>query len=218
MNKLLILSLLFSFSASANTCKRLIDCVSETSKLTGIKYLYPENMFKDSDEMNVEMILNKENAEQVLSEALSMFEYMKVPTKLDQVWRIFPGMDIRYHADLPTIKANKKDVPQIPNNRDPIHFVYQAQSGTEVGDIARNLRPFLTRYGRIIDLRGGMLIIIDRASVISQVLPIIKAADVPLSKAEKAASDKRRQRDHEMELIQMKNFPANGPQPLPGKK
>lgn len=209
MKTLFFFSLLLSFSLQASTCKLLSDCVNETSKLTGIKYIYPENMFSNKDELNVEMILNKENADTVLSEALNIFEYMKLPTKVENVWQIIPGRDIRYHGDLPVFQASKKVTPALPKNHDPVQMVYQAQPGTDVGDIARSLRPFISRYGRVIDTKGGTIIVVDRASVVAHVLPMIQREDVPLSNAEKLNREKNNQRHHELEMAKMKN--SNGP-------
>lgn len=206
MKFLLVAALVFSFSAQANTCKRLVDCVTEASKLTGIKYIYPENLFT-KEELNVELILNKENADTVLSEALNVYDYMKLPSKVENVWLIIHGRDIRYNSALPVYKASKKITPDLPKNHDPIHFEYQAAPGTEIGEIARNLRPFMSRYGRLIDLKSGMLIVIDRAAVVSQILPIIQAADVPMTKAERAAYEKKRAQDQAMELEMMKKAP-----------
>jgi len=204
--KYLIAALLLTHSmVYAGTCKRVVDCVKEATEVTGIKYLYSAKMFDAKDELNTEMNLTKENADVVLSEVLSMFDYMKLPTKVENTWEIIPGRDIRYHADLPTFKASKKLIPTLPNNNDPIHLVYQAQVGTEVGDIARNLRPFLSRYGRIIDMKGGIIILIDRASNIDQCLPIIQAADMPLTKEEKLAREKADSRHHERELARIKS-------------
>lgn len=167
MKKIIFLFLLVSLQAQAATCKRLMDCVTEASRLTGVKYIFPENMFKQQ-EMNVELILDEKNADAVLSEALAMFEYMKVPTKVEKVWQIISARDIRYHADLPTFKASKKSLPKLPENQDPIYLEYQTSQGADVGNIARNLRPFLSRYGRVIDMRSGLIVVMDRASTVGK--------------------------------------------------
>ncbi len=203
MNKFLLMTLFLTYQLQAATCKRLMDCVTEASRLTGVKYIFPENMFKQQ-EMNVEMILDEKNADAVLSEALAMFDYMKVPTKVDKVWQVINGRDIRYHADLPTYKASKKSLPELPQNQDPVYLEYQAILGTDVANIARNIRPFLTRYGRVIDMRSGLIVVMDRASTIGKVLSMIQASDVPLTNAEKIRQEKERQREHEIELARLK--------------
>lgn len=215
MKKIIFLFLLVSLQAQAATCKRLMDCVTEASRLTGVKYIFPENMFKQQ-EMNVELILDEKNADAVLSEALAMFEYMKVPTKVEKVWQIISARDIRYHADLPTYKASKKTHPELPQNQDPIYLEYQASPGTDVGNIARNLRPFLSRYGRVIDMRSGLIVVMDRSSSVGKVLSMIQASDVPLSNAEKLRQEKERQREHELELARLKAGIDSRP-PMPVK-
>ena len=177
--KYLFLCFLISFSVSANTCKKVVDCVREASALTGIKYMYPATMFTDKEELSVELVMNKENADDVLSEALNLYEYMKAPTKVDNVWEIFPGRDIRYHVNLPSFEASKTVIPVLPNNHDPIQLTYHAQKGTDVQGIAMALRTLMSRYGRMIDMASGTIIVIDRASVASKILPIMQNGDVP---------------------------------------
>ncbi len=202
----------------AGTCKRLGECVKNASEVSGIKYIYPDKMFNDKDELNTELTITKENADMVLSEVLSLYDFMKTPTKIENVWEIIPGRDIRYNSDVPTFKASKKVSPTFPNNKDPIQLIYQAQAGTEVGDIARNLRPFLSRYGRVIDMKSGIVIVQDRANVAAHVLPIIQIADIPLSKDEKLERAKGQARQHEMELARIKSGMPSGAEHGPGGK
>jgi hypothetical protein len=211
--KLLMMFILLPSMVSAATCKRLIDCIVEVSNLTGIRYIYPENMIGTKLELNTEFVFDKTNADAVLSEALAFFEFMRIPTKVENVWKIIPGMDIRYHADIPAFTASKKNTPKLPLNHDPIQLTYQAQEGTSVANIAMNLRPLASRYGRILDVRTGMIIIIDRASNVAKMLPIIQATDSPLSKEEKQLKEKEQQRQHELELARIKAQISTKPNP-----
>lgn len=214
MKKIFFLIFLVTMQVEAATCKRLMDCVTEASRLTGVKYIFPENMFKQQ-EMNVELILDEKNADAVLSEALAMFDYMKIPTKVEKVWQIINARDIRYHADLPTYKASKKVLPQLPQNQDPIYLEYQTIAGSDVGNMARNIRPFLTRYGRVIDIRSGLIVVMDRASTVAKALSMIQASDVPLTNAEKLRQEKDRQREHELELARLKaGIDSRPPMPI----
>ena len=103
-----------SLKARANTCKRLMDCVSEATALTGLKYIYPEKMFNDKHELNVEMILNKSDAGKVLSEALAVFDFVIIPTNVSKVFKIIPANELLDHPNLPTFQASKSKTPVIP--------------------------------------------------------------------------------------------------------
>ncbi len=172
-----LIIVLMSLKARANTCKRLMDCVSEATALTGLKYIYPEKMFNDKHELNVEMILNKSDAGKVLSEALAVFDFVIIPTNVSKVFKIIPANELLDHPNLPTFQASKSKTPAIPKTQDPIHLIYQTQKGINSEALSKSLHPLVSRFGRIINLKSGAIIIIDRASSILKILPILQAGD-----------------------------------------
>lgn len=199
---LALVALLFSSLSFAESCKKVSKCVELTTQLTGTKYLLGKNVFTGSEELEQEITLTKEDAEVVLSEVLFTFGFAKLPTDVAGVWRIFPAADIRYAA-LPQLEGSKDKSPEIPLGMDFYMLTYKGVAGSDLGEIARNLRPMLSRFGRIID-SGNMLMISDTAATLKKLLTVIKAQDVPLSKEQKAKRDARDTRLHQLKMIEFK--------------
>lgn len=180
----ILLSLFISLAASAGgeTCKKMFDCIETVSKLTGVKYLYsPGDLGKETILFNDGIKLTKENADILLSEALHLAGYTRVASQVPGVMKIINARDIRYSGDVPKFNASKTVTPEIPMGADYIQLVYQGIPGGEVAEIARNMRPFMSRYGRIVDFQNSQLLIVaDTASMIKSFLPILQNLDRPL--------------------------------------
>lgn len=181
---LLSLSISLSASAGGETCKKMFDCIETVSKLTGVKYLYsPGDLGKETILFNDGIKLTKENADILLSEALHLAGYTRVPSQVPGVMKIINARDIRYSGDVPKFHASKTITPEIPMGADYIQLIYQGVPGGEVAEIARNMRPFLSRYGRVIDFQNSQtLIIADTASMLKSFLPILQEVDRPMTK------------------------------------
>lgn len=181
----ILLSLSFSFSALAGgeSCKKIFDCIETVSKLTGVKYMYsPGDLGKDNVIFNDEIKLTKENADILFSEALNLAGYTRIPSQVPGFMKIINARDIRYAGEAPKYNASKTLTPDLPKGADYIQLVYQGTSGGEVSEIARNMRPFMSRYGRVVDFQNSQLLIVaDTAAMIRSFLPVIQELDRPLS-------------------------------------
>ena len=178
--------LLMSVSVFASdACDNVPECVELNTKLTGVKYLYPKDLLSKKFELNNKLEMTKENADAALSEVLMQFNFMKVPSQIEGTWKILSASDVRY-TELPRFNASKTQTPDLPKNVDFISLVYQGVKGGTIATMARNLRPFLSRYGRVIDTREQQLIVNDRAGIIRSILPLIQQQDSVLTKEELA--------------------------------
>lgn len=202
--KYLIL-LVLSFNALGATCKKLNECVELGSQLTGKKIIYDKKILPFTYELNESLELNKENADKVLSEALNIFGLAKIPTNLKNTSRLIEARDIRFHSDLPSSPASKTLSPSIPDTHDPMILNYKGVKGADMNVIEEKIRPMLSRYGRALPMRDGTLVVIDIASHIKQILPVIQRQDYPLTNEEKAAIDREKKRQHELELARLKS-------------
>ncbi len=198
MRSLLVLFLFTQVAFAADTCKKIDDCVDLVSKLTGTKYIYGTDLKKDDVIFPSPIELTADNADTLFSEGLNMAGYTRIPTPVEKVVKIIPARDIRYTGDLPKYNASKGNLPEIPKHNDYVMLVYKGTLGGMVSHIARNLRPFMSRYGRVIDMENSqMLIISDTAANIRGYLPIITEADVPMTKENRVKIEERMKKEFE---------------------
>lgn len=89
--------------------------------------------------------------------------------------RIISTRDIRY---TPTALYESKEFPKT----DEYIFVIHILKNPLAGEITRNMRPFMSRYGRIIDFNDSHSIAIqDRGSNINRLIDLINSLDTPKS-------------------------------------
>lgn len=205
MKGLIFLSLLFSLPIlAADRCENVPECIELNSKLTGIKYLYPKDLISKKNELNKEIEMTKENADSLLSEVLFQFEYLRLPTQVGGTWKIIAARDVRY-AELPVYKGFKGNLPDFPKTVDFVSFIYKGVKGGDVRSLARNIRPFLSRYGRVIDTSSQVITINDSLSNIRNIVEFLEHADRPLSKEELVNNKK---------LFELEHIKAKGQAPI----
>lgn len=191
--------------AQADTCKKLEDCIQKTEKLLDIKFFYGNDLIPKGRELNQEITLTKENAHIALSEALEALGFAKVPSLEKGKWQIINSRDIRHHGNLPVITADKKSRPAFAQGHDPVKLIYYGVPGSSMEKIMASIEPLLSRHGRITPMREGVMVINDKASHLSKILPVIQSQDSPLTKDEKAAMILEKKREHELEIIRAKS-------------
>jgi len=148
--------------------------------------------------------ITKENSEIIFSDLLSMVGLAKIHLK-DNIWKIINARDIRY---TPT-KLIDGYVDEIPDNSDYIQAIFQLKNKDYTGQIVRNFRPFMSRYGRILDIkRSNSIIITDSGVNIKRLKKLIKILDVPqaaLSKNELKELKKEKEFRKKIDLLKAKN-------------
>jgi general secretion pathway protein D len=135
---------------------------------------------KGSIKVSSNFSLNKDNADDFLSEVLSLNGYTRVPSKPDQ-WTVINSRDVRY---MPT-KNYVYGKDTIPSNFDYIMVTIKLKNPHIVSEISRNFRPFMSRYGRIIDIkRPGIIIISDTGKNVHRLINLISILDKKPTKKE----------------------------------
>lgn len=191
-NLLLVLCLVLSFNSYANDCVDLAKCTEHVSKLTGKKYLY-DGSLKGDFKASTNLKFTADNADTLFSYVLNLAGYSRVPTVEKDTYKIVASRDIRYET-LPLLSASLTETPAIPKNEDYYSLTYTLThfKDGQSREIANSLRPFMSRYGRIIELYGASTItIMETASKLPQLLEIIKRSDRVLTKEEIALRKER---------------------------
>ena len=197
--KNIIIALLFVSACThggrnRNSCSSLQECSDLASRITSKSYIYTGRSL-NGDVTNIGNVSwSKENADFLFGQILAGNGYARIKTNDPTIYQIIEARDIRYSAYLPSYSATKLDNDEMltPNSADWGELIYKTSNGSmRVLEIARNIRPFLSRYGRVIDNRYSALIIVrDNLANLHQVLPLIRKMDVELTKKEIAEFEK----------------------------
>jgi hypothetical protein len=99
---------------------------------------------------------------------------------------VVTSRDLRYQA-LPTIAVDSATPPKIPSNYDYylMQFKFQHFQYGQMRGAANSLRPFMSRYARVIELNeAGLLVIQENATKLIQFHDLIKKFDREYTKEE----------------------------------
>jgi general secretion pathway protein D len=87
--------------------------------------------------------------------------------------QVIQSRDARY-TTLPVYD----DLKALPNNDNFVQFNYRLKYA-DPADVARNMRPFMSRYGRVIDVKHSKSIhILDSADNVKRLIAITQIVDV----------------------------------------
>lgn len=194
MRSLLILVILTIFSLRSYACDSLSSCLQEATALTGQDYLYVEN-FKPSK--NPYPKLTAENANLMISNLLDLNGYTRI--RIDEkTWKVISARDIRYHA-LDTLEADKEMRPEFSNDVDYRMLRYRMTNPQVLKEVTRSLRPFLSRYGRIIDMPvSGILLVQDRTDNLARIYDIVREVDKEPTKEQLEKIRRAEERDFQI--------------------
>lgn len=156
--------------AKGKSCEALSDCVEKVSKLTGKKYLFA-NKLKGFTKSTANFSITKENADNFISRALHQNGYTRIPLKEKNGYQIINSRDTRY-TPVPIYIPGKD---QLPNNDDYIMVSIKLKE-IEPFTIIKSFRPFITRYGRIVEVKHkkGTVILQDTALNVVRFLSLVK--------------------------------------------
>lgn len=193
-------------AAPKQVCQSLDSCIKVVGKLTDKSYLYTAKL-KGKVSMTSGFKLTKENADSFLSKVLNLNGYTRIPLTESEGYLIVNARDIRY-TPTPLISANKEAAPDLPDSYDYYQMVYTAKDAdpVQLHEFTRSIRPFLSRYGRVIAPKSeGPLIIQDTAANLKRVYKILVQYDRKLSKDEREKREQWRNRDYEIKKLQAQN-------------
>ncbi len=170
----------------ADECVELTKCVEVVSKLTKKKYLFNRKEVSGELKSSSNFELEKDNADSLFTHILDLNGFARIPTAEKDTYTIVTSRDLRYQA-LPTINVDSANPPSIPANYDYYlmqykfqHFQYGQMRGA-----ANSLRPFMSRYARVIELNeAGLLVMQENATKLIQFHDLIKKFDREYTKEE----------------------------------
>jgi type II secretory pathway component GspD/PulD (secretin) len=184
----LALALLFCVTACATpekknrSCRLVRECVELAAELTGKKYMAGKGELQGEIQNLGEVVWTGENADQLLSEVLGNADYYRVLVAETGVYYILPAKDIRFEGRLKSFAASLDSGDELPpaSRADYAELVYTVKHDPKMASaIAPNLRPFISRYGRVIDIpASGAIIVRDNLQILHGLLPLIRKMDV----------------------------------------
>lgn len=186
--RFLLLALLLSTSALAQVITRdtngdfvftkksfkASELLHDYAALEGLNLVLSVD-FKDTTLfMEGKRSMSKENMENYLSVVLYHVDGSVVRTSDTKFLNIIQARDTRY-VTLPTYN----DVESVPRNYNHVQLSYRLQH-IQAAELTRNLRPFLSRYGRIIDDNySNSIHLTEMAGNIHRLMAIVKFLDTP---------------------------------------
>lgn len=186
MKFFLVAITLISFGVSANECVELNKCVEYISKLTAKKYIYDGKEVKGGLQATSNLQITNENADTLFTYILDLNGYARVPTAEKDTYVIVSARDIRYQP-VPVINVDAHNPPKLTPNYDyyMMSFKFKHFAHGQMREAANSLRPFMSRYARVIELKvPGTITIQENAAKLLKAYELIKFFDRELTKEE----------------------------------
>lgn len=200
MKILIAMLMIISFGVQANECLELTKCIEHISKLTGKKYLYDAKEVRGGLQTSSNTQITSENADTLFTYILNLNGYTRVPTAEKDTYLIVNARDLRY-SPFPTINVDAQTPPKLFPNYDyyMMSFKFKHFNHGQMREAANSMRPFMSRYGRVIEFRGtGILTIQENAAQLARAYEIIKSFDRELTK-EEIIKEKEREAEYKEE-------------------
>lgn len=157
-------------------CATLEKCAETVSQLTDRQYIFPGKL-KGKIKGTEGVDFTAENADSLYSHILNENGYTRVLLDDGRTYRIINSRDVRY-TPVPQVTSNYDKAPQLPNTSDYHMMTYTLKYPLISKEMTRSLRPFMSRYGRIIDNKvGGTIIVQDTALNLKRIYGLIKQMD-----------------------------------------
>ena len=157
-------------------CNTLSQCAESVSQLTGRQYIYPKAL-KGKIRGTEGVDFTAENADSLYSHILHENGYTRVLLEDKKTYRIINARDVRY-TPVPQVESDYEKAPALPSTADYHMMTYQMKYPLASSVITRSLRPFMSRYGRIIDNKiNGTLVVQDTAINLKRLYGLMKQMD-----------------------------------------
>ena len=187
--------------AAAKKKNNLQFYVEKVSQLTGKRYLSDKRL-KGNLVITKNFELNQDNADKFISKVLFLNGYTRVPSENGDGFMIINSRDVRY-TPVPQYFADKNTSPDLPDNYDYYQLTYEAEGARAMTNFARSFRPFMSRYGRIINLKHNNLVIIqDTAPNLKRFYKLLAKFDTPINPELQKVLDQEDVRNFELKKIQ----------------
>lgn len=147
------------------------ELITDYARLMGYNMNISTYVKDESFEVQGEMLIPKDQIESYVSSILMAAGSAMIRAKDSRFLQVIDARDIRF-TTVPTY-TKLEDIPENVNYAQ-YSFVLKY---IESSDLARNMRPFMSRYGRIIDVRDHMVYIIDNGKNLRRIGKIAQALD-----------------------------------------
>jgi general secretion pathway protein D len=204
----LLLPSLAMAKAPSNKCKTLKGCTHVASKILNQKYFYSGEL-KGNVVLGKGLKLDRDNAEELFTEFLNLHGYTRVAVG-ENTYKIVSARDIRY-TPTKLIRYSASEPEKIPALSDYYMVSFKLKHPENARSVARSFRPFMSRYGRIIEVKStGGLIIQDTGKNLRRLASLIEEVDHPITDEMREEREKYAKRKHEIELHKAKNCVYEG--------
>jgi general secretion pathway protein D len=198
MKTLILLSLFLSASLKAEILRQTAsgayqitrnnfktsELLSDYARLQGLNLNVAANLKDESFESYGTMIIPEDQLEAYVSGILKKSGRSMVRKKDSRIVQVIDSRDIRY--TIVPIYDDFKDVP-INENEAQLNIRLKYMNSA---DLARNMRPFMSRYGRIIDVKNSNTVhVIDIGTNLRRIGKIVEILDLEAYAKDKAEMD-----------------------------
>lgn len=150
---------------------KVVDMIQDYARLKNFNLIMDEG---PSDKIFLfgSKTIKKENIDLYISAVVAEVGYTILQDKeLNQI-RVIPSRDIRYNG-----RALYTDISHVPDDYNYTMFSMRLKHAL-ARDITRNMRPFMSRYGRIIEERNSnTLILLDTGKNVRRLYELISSVD-----------------------------------------
>ena len=146
----------------------------------------------------------QEIADENLQFAINRNGYTRLKLN-EKLSSIFNTRDIRYEATQ-IYKGSKSGALQVPMTHDYFMLEYTFENEGISTSIVRSLRPFISRFGRIIDIkRSNKIILQDTGTQINRLIDVIRSIDRPKSEDQLEREEEELEFDRKLKLEKAKS-------------
>jgi hypothetical protein len=154
-----------SDSKKNRTCQQLEKCLDSLSKISGQDFFSTSSLDKRLKN-TISLKDNSQWANKMTAQLLAQFKLARVFLGPKE-YKIIPANEIRYES-LPLIK----NIQNVAKTMDYTSMLIEAKN-RDVKILTRNMRPLLSRYGRVIDINKNNIFIIDTGENIHRLYKLI---------------------------------------------
>ncbi len=160
------------------------ELLADYSRLRNLNLSVYSDFQDETFEVNGKSKLTTEQVEAYVSKVMYLSDNAMIVEPASPFITVVVARDARYTV-LPVI-SEEKDIPENDN-----YIQYQFKlSHADPSDLARNMRPFLSRYGRVMDhVHARTVHFLDTGNNVRRMVTISKILDVPEFKESKKEID-----------------------------
>lgn len=207
-NLILLITLsLISLTAYSkpSSCHSIKTCTEKMNSIMGAHFIYGSGI-KDSD-----VDLNGAEITLAIYERILEDAGYTVSKINEKTFMIIHARDARYNIGEVLEFDKGTDLNVLDNKIGYILISYQFEDEDFYSsDVARNLRPFLSRYARILDV-GNKVLISETATSSKKLIKLIKTLDVKLSNKMKQKIRSQEEFRRKISLIEAGRVQGNHP-------